>query len=39
MEHVAKGLISLIKDADSGTIWLIANGKSPKEIPFSAASI
>lgn len=36
MEHVAKGLISVLKDAASGSIWLVANGKQPKEMPFSS---
>lgn len=35
MEHVAKGLMTILKDAGSGTVWLIANGAAPKEIPFS----
>lgn len=39
MEHVAKALISLIKDAASGSIWLVTNGQPPKEIPFSSIKI
>ncbi|XP_058058379.1 15-hydroxyprostaglandin dehydrogenase [NAD(+)]-like [Anopheles bellator] len=34
MEHVAKELIPLIKNAPSGTIWSVAGGKPPKEIPY-----
>lgn len=36
MEHVAKGLIGIIKDASSGTIWLVANNKPAKEIAYSS---
>lgn len=36
LEHVARELIPLIKNAPTGTIWLITNGKSPMEIPYSS---
>lgn len=36
MEHVARGLVSVLKDAVSGSIWLVVNGKAPKEMPFSS---
>lgn len=39
MEHVAKGLISIIRDGKSGSIWLIANEKPPKEIPYSSIAV
>ncbi|KAG4070723.1 hypothetical protein HA402_005582 [Bradysia odoriphaga] len=35
MEHVAKALMTVVKEAASGSVWLIANGTPPKEIPFS----
>lgn len=35
-EHVAKGLMSIIKDGKSGSVWLIANEKAPKEVPYSS---
>lgn len=39
MEHVAKGMISILKEAATGSIWLIANGEQPKEIPYTGANI
>ncbi|GAB0096074.1 Alcohol dehydrogenase [Sergentomyia squamirostris] len=36
LEHVAKSSIAILKDASSGSIWLIANGKAAKEVPYSA---
>ncbi|XP_059609057.1 15-hydroxyprostaglandin dehydrogenase [NAD(+)]-like [Phlebotomus argentipes] len=39
LEHVARCVIPIIKDATSGSIWLIANGKSAKEIPYSAVQL
>ncbi|EJY57503.1 AAEL017418-PA [Aedes aegypti] len=36
LEHVARELIPLIKNAPTGSIWLVNNGKSPKEIPYSS---
>lgn len=39
MEHVAKALITLVKEANSGTIWMVANGEKAKEIPFSSVKL
>ncbi|CAD7088373.1 unnamed protein product [Hermetia illucens] len=38
-DHVAKGIISVLKEANTGSIWLISNGKAPKEIPYSVATV
>lgn len=39
IEHVAKTLISVVKDSTSGSIWLVANEKPAKEIPYSSVTI
>lgn len=39
VDHVSKGLIAVIHDAKSGSVWLIANGKPPKEVPYSAVDV
>uniref|UniRef100_A0A182SMS8 15-hydroxyprostaglandin dehydrogenase [NAD(+)] n=1 Tax=Anopheles maculatus TaxID=74869 RepID=A0A182SMS8_9DIPT len=36
MEHVAKELIPLLKNASTGSIWLVSGGKPAKEIPYSS---
>lgn len=38
-EHVAKGLISIVRDGKSGSVWLIANEKPPKEVPYSSVTM
>lgn len=38
-EHVAKGLISIIKEGKTGSVWLIANEKPPKEVPYSSVTM
>ncbi|XP_055372573.1 15-hydroxyprostaglandin dehydrogenase [NAD(+)]-like [Condylostylus longicornis] len=38
-ELASKGIVSLIKEANSGTIWTVTNNSAPKEIPYSAGSI
>ncbi|XP_053671466.1 15-hydroxyprostaglandin dehydrogenase [NAD(+)]-like [Anopheles nili] len=35
MEHVAKELIPLLKNASPGSIWFVADGEPAKEIPYS----
>lgn len=35
VEHVAKELIPLLKNAPTGSIWLVSGGKPAEEIPYS----
>lgn len=37
-EYVAKNLMTVIKEAKSGSIWMITNGKSLKEVPYSSVA-